>query len=225
MNTRKSISIARQIVPLAILGSFLSTQCLAAEAMSIIATGQVGIGKAVPTATLDVFGDALTVGTGNAVVRLSKAGGLAFQLDDTTVAGFWNFSNAIGETEFRISKSGTGATELKLTAAGNLTITGQLVTGGPSCGAGCDRVFTPDYQLPSIEAHAEQMWKNQHLPAIGPTHPSKPVNISDQFGNVLNELETAHIYIAQLNDEKETLQTKVESLESRLSEIEALLSK
>lgn len=125
-----------------------------------------------------------------------------------------------------------GVTEMLMTSAGNLTITGQLVTGGPSCSSGCDRVFDPDYELLSISDHADKMWTNKHLPAIGPTEPSKPVNISDQFGNMLNELETAHIYIAQqhesieqLSDEKETLRLKVNDLESRLTDLEALLSR
>ena len=83
------------------------------------------------------------------------------------------------------------------------------------------------------------MWANKHLPAIGPTEPSKPVNLTDQYGNMLNELEKAHIYIAQLNErdqasmkEKEILQakvtrqeTKVAQLESRLARLEGLLSR
>ncbi len=77
----------------------------------------------------------------------------------------------------------------------------------------------------SIEEHAKQMFEDKHLPAIGPVVPKEPINISDQFGNFLNELETAHIYIAQLKHEKDTLQTKVDSLESRLSELEGLLKK
>ncbi len=72
------------------------------------------------------------------------------------------------------------------------------------------------------------MWENKHLPAVGPTEPSKPVNLTDQYGNMLNELEKAHIYIAQLNEEKEILQAKVaqlESHESRLARLEKLLSR
>ena len=166
------------------------------------------------------------------MITLRNAGAHAFQLDDTNVAGFWNFANANNESEFRISRSGTGNTEMKLTSAGNLTIFGQLVTGGPTCMGGCDSVFDADYDLLSIGSHAGQMWKNKYLPAIGPIEPSKPVNLSDQFGNMLNELETAHIYIAQqhrsvvqLNEDKVTLESKVDSLESRLSELEALLSR
>ncbi len=93
-------------------------------------------------------------------------------------------------------------------------------------------MFEADYDLPSIEEHASQMWANKHLPAIGPTEPSKPVNLTDQFGNMLNELEKAHIYIAQLHEEKEILQAKVTvqetraaQHESRLARLEMLLSR
>jgi hypothetical protein len=218
------LSRAKRTAVFGMLGALWVTQCLAAESMVIVPSGQVGIGTSAPEATLNVLADDTTVGEGNAVVKLSKEGGLAFQLDDTSVTGFWNFSAALGESEFRISRSGTGNTEMKLTETGDLTIFGQLITGGPMCDFGCDYVFNPAYELPSIEEHAEQMWKDKYLPAIGPTIPTKPVNISDQFGNVLNELETAHIYIAQLNDEKKALNSKVESLESRLSQLEAFLN-
>ena len=109
-----------------------------------------------------------------------------------------------------------------------MTLTGTLTTGGPVCSGGCDRVFEADYDLPSIEEHADQMWANKHLPAIGPTVPSKPVNLTDQYGNLLNELEKAHIYIAQLNERNQTLQEKVSQLkthESRLARLEGLLSR
>ncbi len=127
---------------------------------------------------------------------------------------------------------GSGATEFLMAPGGDVTLTGTLTTGGPTCGGGCDRVFEADYDLPSIEEHADQMWANKHLPAIGPTEPSKPVNLTDQYGNLLNELEKAHIYIAQLNErdqaskkEKEILQAKVAQHESRLAKLEGLLSR
>jgi len=196
---------------------------LAQSAMYVNPEGRVGVGNDTPSATLEVLADDTTVGIGNSVIKLSKVGSLAFQIDDTSVDGFWNFAAAISETQFRISRSGTGQTEMILDEYGDLTITGQLVTGGPTCEFGCDYVFNQDYRLPSIDEHAAQMFENKHLPAIGPTDSTTPINISDQFGNFLNELETAHIYIVQLKDEKDTLQTKVDSLESRLSELEAFL--
>jgi hypothetical protein len=212
-----------RIMLLGIVGVFLSGSAFA-QSMYVNPDGQVGIGTDIPSSSLEVIGNPATVGVGNSVIKLSKEGGLAFQLDDTTVAGFWNFAAAISESQFRISRSGTGKTELILTETGDLSITGQLVTGGPTCDLGCDAVLKPDYQLPTIEEHASQMFENSFLPAIGPTHPAKPINISNQYGNMLNELEIAHIYITQLNERNETLHLKIDSLETRLSELEALLN-
>jgi len=102
---------------------------------------------------------------------------------------------------------------------GNLEITGQLVTGGPSCSGGCDAVFSADYSLPSIAEHAANMLALGHLPNIGPTEPGKPVNISEQYGRMLNELEHAHIYIAELEEKMQ----RIPGLEARLQALEALL--
>ncbi len=100
-------------ITFAILTSVLlavSQFATAQNAMYINIDGQVGVGTDIPSATMEVLADQTTVGIGNAVLKLSKEGGLAFQLDDTAVEGFWNFSAAVAETQFRISKSGTGQT-------------------------------------------------------------------------------------------------------------------
>lgn len=130
---------------------------------------------------------------------------------------------------------GTGANN-RVDIAGNLVTTGTLTTGGPTCGGGCDAVFDADYDLPSIEDHAAQMFANKHLPAIGPTVPHAPVNLSEQYGNLLNELEKAHIYIAQqqaeltaVKTDKQAMQSELEEKisrqELRLARLEALLNK
>lgn len=213
-----------KVALIGVLGTFLPMVASAQDVMTIVG-GKVGVLTATPVAPLDVNIGAAAAGPGNSVLRLEKIGDLGFQLKNTNDPAFWQFSNAASGAEFRISKSGTGATEFKLTPAGNMTITGSLVTGGPTCAGGCDRVFADDYELLSIEQHGKAMFENKHLPAIGPTEPNKPVNISEQYGNMLNELEHAHIYIQQLNGEKNALHQKVDTLETRLSELEALLSR
>ena len=93
--------------------------------------------------------------------------------------------------------------------AGNVTLQGTITTGGATCSGGCDAVFDADYALPSIEEHAELMWTNKHLPAVGPTKPLEPVNLTEQMGNMLNELEKAHIYIDQLHKRIDKLEAKL----------------
>lgn len=100
--------------------------------------------------------------------------------------------------------------EFLLTAEGNLTISGDLTTGGAgACAMGCDAVFNPDYNLPTIEEHARFMFENRHLEAVGPTSETGPFNITHKVGGVLNELEKAHIYIAQLNERLEKLEAEL----------------
>ncbi|PWV99112.1 hypothetical protein DFR52_104404 [Hoeflea marina] len=88
-------------------------------------------------------------------------------------------------------------------AAGGLTIQGNLVTGaGGTCAPPnppCDLVFADPSKLPTIEEHARDMWANQYLPAVGPTLAGEPIDVTDKITRMLNELEKAHIYIAELH--------------------------
>ena len=102
---------------------------------------------------------------------------------------------------------------MALTNTGDINIPGTITTGG-SCSVGCDAVFTEDYDLPSIQEHAEAMYALGHLPNVGPTSGDRPFNLTDKLGRVLNELEHAHIYIAQQDARIADLTARLEKLES-----------
>jgi hypothetical protein len=180
--------------------------------------GRVGLGTEA-TAPLHVAATASTIGTGNAVALLTHTGSVALQMlpQRGTNTLFWNFS-AANATTFRINRSGTATPSFTLTSAGNVTIPGTITTGGPTCGAGCDRVFDADYELPSIEEHSRAMWERGHLPNVGPTPEGEPIDVTDKLGRMLNELEQAHIYIEQLQkrmDERTgILLRRIEALEA-----------
>jgi len=97
-----------------------------------------------------------------------------------------------------MSQQGSGVIEMRILPGGDVVIAGELTTAG-DCSVGCDRVFSADYQIPSIAQRAELMWANGYLPNVGPTTENGPFKVSDKLGRMLNELEHAHIYIAQLN--------------------------
>jgi hypothetical protein len=194
------------------------------DALVLATGGRNGMFTVDPNAPLDIRATTSTVGTGNSVLRLANADGpTAFQLHPFGTGFFWNFAAADNNT-FRINRSGNGTTEMELNGAGNLTITGTIKTAGPTCAAGCDAVFDADYELPSIEEHAEAMWAKKHLPIVGPTLPNEPVDLSERYGLMLNELETAHIYIEQLHREKAELRAELKLQGERLSSIEARLA-
>jgi len=112
-----------------------------------------------------------------------------------------------------------------LNTSGDMTLGGALTTAtGNTCDVGCDRVFTPEYDLPTIEEHAEEMFANGYLPVVGPTPEDAPtININQKLGGMLNELEKAHIYIADLNERNKAIASENEALKARLEAIEAKL--
>ncbi|MEZ5714066.1 MAG: hypothetical protein R3D85_02155 [Paracoccaceae bacterium] len=137
------------------------------------------------------------------LLHLSNRGRAEIVMANIDTGGEWSFgagTNFVLKQGVVDSASSAKTKLFEITAAGNATLAGTLTTGGPSCGGGCDAVFDPDYDLPSISAHAERMFALGHLPNVGPTLPGAPVNMSEQYGRLLNELEHAHIYIARLED-------------------------
>ncbi|AXS39855.1 hypothetical protein [Breoghania sp. L-A4] len=180
--------------------------------------GDVGIGSSSPDAALNVersdgtakllVGD---LGTGSdflTMLELNNAGtgGIAYRM--TTNGLSIDTNNISGE--YRINIVDGDNQELALDADGNLTIDGEITTSG-SCSGGCDRVFDAGYALPTIEQQAAAMWANRHLPNVGPTPEDAPFNISRKVGGILNELEKAHIYIAQLHARIERLETRFDA--------------
>ena len=90
-------------------------------------------------------------------------------------------------------------------------------------------MFGADYDLPSIEEHAAQMFANSYLPQVGPTVPHAPMNISEKMGTMLNELEKAHIYIAQMQEshkaENQAMQIKFDQQNAKLERQNARLER
>lgn len=195
------------------------------NALFIDTDGDVGLGTASPNAALHVASGNLNVangdltvagdGTSGGALTVSNAGTAQVVLSDSSDAGP-DLKMVLAGGTFRLSFAGTGNAEMELFDNGNMVIPGNLITtgGGGACTVAdpCDAVFDPEvYQVPSIEEHAAKMWADKHLPAVGPTGPGIPVNVSEKMLRMLNELETAHIYIEQLN-------SRISELETRLNE-------
>lgn len=107
-----------------------------------------------------------------------------------------------------------------------LDVNGSLHVNGPIYQRGlvlhADYVFEPDYELESIEDHAEQMWQDRHLPAVPPRQVDaegrEVLELGAHRRGLLEELEKAHIYIAQLDD-------KVQRQEKELAELRAAVAR
>jgi len=183
-----------------------------ADSIHIAANGDIGMGTASPAESLHVMGDTFKLENtgGGATLRMAESlstfeGGIVLNAD-----------------RFILAIDDGGVAEFVMDQDGNVTLQGEITTTG-SCSVGCDAVFDADYALPSIEEHAELMFANKYLPAVGPTQ-SGPMNMTDKMIRMLNELEKAHIYIAQINDEKKDLQARLNENEERLAKLEAMIA-
>ncbi|WP_425099092.1 hypothetical protein [Tropicibacter sp. S64] len=162
--------------------------------------------------------------------NMTNKGGSYFTLANTQSGTTWYFTHEqAAPNRFIITDGVADGPEMTLTAEGNLTIQGQLFTAG-SCAAGCDRVFDADYPLPTIAEQAAQIRALKHLPSVGPTPEDGPFNLTAMTGGMLNELEKAHLYIAEL-EERDTaraqdvasLRRQNAAMEARLARLEAAL--
>jgi hypothetical protein len=167
-----------------------------------------------PVAAVLIEDNSSTAGV-RRMLELKNNGGSFISLTNTAASdNRWNIiheNNA--PNRLILSNSGDADSEFILDDSGNVTLTGTITTVGGSCGAGCDRVFTADYDLPSIETHASQMWSKGFLPNVGPTIENTPINVSDKMGRMLNELEHAHIYIDQMNQRIAVLEESLTKLQ------------
>ncbi|WP_299628613.1 hypothetical protein [uncultured Tateyamaria sp.] len=183
-------------------------------------TGNIGMGTDVPSSKLHITGadgaafvENTTASTGaRTVLQLKNNGRPDIVMANSGTSREWSVG---GGTNFIMKAGALGSTDAAKTkhfdlngTTGNLVITGTITTSG-SCAGGCDLVFEDDYDLMSIEERAELMFANKYLPNVGATPENGPFNLSEKVGGILNELEHAHIYIAQLNERIATLEEMV----------------
>lgn len=102
-----------------------------------------------------------------------------------------------------------------VTPAGKLDVNGTIYQRGSVLHA--DYVFEPEYELESIEEHADYMWREKHLKAVPKAELDESgqemLEIGAHRRGILEELEKAHVYIQQLNDRIKVLEAKLAKLE------------
>lgn len=159
--------------------------------LELAANGNVGIGTGTPQAPLEISDDETF-----SFFRITATDAPINQSADVVFT-----EGPLRTCEFRYNIVDGDGPEMRLNADGDMVLTGTLTTAGPTCAAGCDAVFEPDYDRLSITEHASEMWEKGYLPAVGPTRPGAPLNVAEKLGAVLNELEHAHIYIEQVHED------------------------
>jgi hypothetical protein len=185
-----------------------------ASSRLVVRDDNVGIGTTNPGVRLHVVDTAGAAGGADQMLTLENNGPPRFDQTDTN--GGVTFRQTVGlagATRFyRVLDPSDGQVELELRGNGDLVLAGEIFTAG-SCSIGCDRVFSPDFDVETIEEHAASMWANSHLPGVGPTPEGSTINLSQKTTGILNELEKAHIFIEQLHQRIARLEAELEAKE------------
>ena len=205
--------------------------------------GNVGVGMTDPQSRLDVDGNIQISNSSIPMGLMTEVGGTtpllnlsvnfrepdkntnyqgaAFRIDTRSEGPLFQWLK-------RDAGSATDVISMVLTNDGNLGIgttspAGKLDVNGAIYQRGgvlhADYVFEPEYKLESIKDHAEFMWKNKHLGAIPKArideNGEEIVELGARNRGVVEELEKAHIYIAELYDEIQNLKQKIADLETK----------
>ncbi|MGE5342338.1 MAG: hypothetical protein ACM3SY_12750 [Candidatus Omnitrophota bacterium] len=113
-----------------------------------------------------------------------------------------------GKRDLVFRTSGTEEV-LRLTADGRIQYKGNDIHA--------DYVFESGYKLPTMEEQSGFMWKNKHLPAVPARgidmKGNEMIDIGAHTRGIVEELEKAHIYIDQLNNEVSELKKRLQKLE------------
>jgi hypothetical protein len=174
-------------------------------------TGDIGLGTESPDAPLDIQRSS------NPRLRLTNTQsgtGNIWEITSADNSGRLNFTNVTnGNIPIKVDDlASNNLLKLGLNGTPNrVDITGSLFINNID-NSNPDYVFEPEYNLESIEEHASYMWKNKHLPAVGPgvddENGKAIINVANRSQGILEELEKAHLYIEQLhmriNNEKES---------------------
>jgi hypothetical protein len=199
---------------------------VADDALHVTVTGDVGVGTSTPVEKLHVMdGDfrvEQTVPGTSAVLKFATADSL-WEIKQNGATGRLTFFSPGGGATTASFKFARQAQEnlfrVGILAGDTVDINGKLVINGTDITP--DYVFGSDYKLDSIEDHAQQMWQNKHLPALPGAHENEKNGVDivkHQYG-VLEELEIAHIYIAQLNEMVKELRDEVAELKAQQSAV------
>lgn len=193
----------------------------AQDALFIDGSGNVGIGTSVPLNALHVDANA---GAAADVLYVENDGPSRIAFDNTTSSnpGTWRF-NHTNAGEFRIA-DGVGGVEFTLTADGDLTVAGNIVSGGTTVVP--DYVFADDYKLLSLDEVSAYIEKESHLPNVPSATEIQAkggFSINKMQMRLLEKVEELTLYTLDQHDQLKTQSDQIQIQQQMIAELKTQL--
>ncbi len=195
------------------------------DALYLDSTGNIGMGTNAPGGALHIKR------TGLVIPSIESSNNQAVQLRLRTndgnrrVVGVDSADNAqsqlvFGDSEVQILGP-TAADDYLVVNATGLTVKGTITQNTTVIHP--DYVFEPTYKLESIEDHANYMFTEKHLPAVGAgTYDNQGraiIDLGAKTMGILEELEKAHLYIVEIHGRMNAMEKQNAQLQEVVAEL------
>jgi hypothetical protein len=188
----------------------------------------VGIGTTSPDQRLHILGNNPRIliegSSGNPEVNFRNSG--------DTFSETWAIYKHETSDDLRFYQEGSDRVTIENTTGnvgigttdpqGKLDVNGSIYQRGVKLYS--DHVFESDYDLESIDEHAEFMWNEKHLKAVPRAKKDEKGQDIVEYGShirgIVEELEKAHIYIAKLNNSVKNQKDLIEDQQEAISSLQ-----
>jgi Bacterial Ig domain len=197
------------------------------ERLSILPTGNIGIGTKTPTAQFHTTGTVrlagLTSDSTKTRVLVSDTSGNLFYRSATSLTGRWQYAGGVVYDSSDAIAIGTSNPQgYKLAVNGTAIFTKVKVK---TAGTWPDYVFKKDYHLPNLKELEAYLSKYRHLPGIASEADVKKdgIDVGDEQAALLKKVEELTLYLidenkalkqqnGQITEQKTTLEKQNEQL-------------
>ena len=198
------------------------------ERLSILPTGNIGIGTITPTAQFHTTGTVrlagLTSDSTKTRVLVSDTSGNLFYRSASSLGGHWQYVNGVEYDSLDNVAIGTSNPEgYKFAVNGTAIFTKVKVK---TAGTWPDYVFGKDYHLPDLQWLEDYLVKYHHLPDIASEAEVKKdgIDVGDHQAALLKKVEELTLYLIEENKALKEQNTKLQDQQRQIDELKKLIA-
>jgi len=198
------------------------------EWLSILPTGNVGVGTTSPTAQLHTTGTVrlagLTSDSTKTRVLVSDTSGNLFYRSASSLGGHWLYSNG---TEYdsvdNIAIGTSNPQNYKFAVNGTAIFTKVKVK---TAGTWPDYVFAKGYHLPDLKELEDYLARYRHLPGIASEAEvqKEGIDVGDNQAALLKKVEELTLYLIDENKALKEQNTKLQDQQRQIDELKKLIA-